>query len=209
MTQFYLLLALVALALINLLLSLASKGRSTGGARGSKVTIKRRRPMLNALEARSLRLLEQLLGTQRRVQAQVPLYRLIGPSPKVGVRRARQWRAEVADLSADLAVLSADGTEPLCAILLTASGKQARRVRREQARVQSLCRQADLPVLTLSGSEQDAPETLKARLEELIWPLEESLVSSHPVASEDEDALLAALAAAMRDRSVAQRPSRR
>jgi hypothetical protein len=206
MTPFYLLLALTLLALGNLLWSLIPKARLEGGPR---LPIKRRRPMLNALEAQSLALLERLLGEQRRVQARVPLRRLIGPAPEVSARRARRWDAQVGALDVDLAVLSADGTEPLCALLLTAGGKQPRRVRREQARVQALCRQADLRVLTLSGTEQDAPETLQARLEELIWPLEESLVSAPPVASEDEDALLAGLAAAMRDRSVDRRPSGR
>ena len=209
MTQFFLLLALAALALVNLLLSLIPTGPSPSSARRSKLAVKRRRPMLNALELQGLGLLEQLLGDQRRVQAQMPLYRLIGPAPGVSARRARRWLAEVGALSVDLAVLSADGSEPLCAVLLTAGGKRPRRVRREQARIQSLCKQADLPVLTLSGAEQDAPETLKARLEELIWPLEESLVTAPPVASEDEDALLAGLAAAMRDRSVDKRPSGR
>lgn len=200
MTLFYLLLTLSALASVNLALSLIPRGASPGGGkRGPRVTIKRRRPLLNALEARSFKMLEQILGDQRRVQPQVPLHRLIAPAPGVSERLAKRWRTQIDALSVDLAVLSADGTEPLCAVLLTASGKHPRRIRSEQARVQALCKQADLPVLTLSDNEQNTPETLKARIEDLIWPLEESLVNTHPVASEDEDALLARLAAAMRD----------
>ncbi|MBK5968735.1 MULTISPECIES: DUF2726 domain-containing protein [Thiorhodovibrio] len=206
MHLFYLLLILTIIALANLLLGVVLSKKD--GGRVGRLPAQRRRPMLSVREVQNLKLLEKILGEQRRVQTQVPLYLLIDPAPGVSARRARKWRSQLGALSVDLAVLSADATEPLCAILLTAGGKRPRRVRREQAQVQSLCKQADLPVLTLSGDEQAAPEALKERLEELIWPLEERLVADHQVASEDEDALLAGLAVAMRDRSVAQRSAR-
>lgn len=206
MHLFYLLLILTVLAAGNLLLGVVPGNK--GGGRVSRLPARRRRPMLTVPEVQTLRLLEKVLGERRRVQPRVALGLLIDTAPGVSARRAKAWRSQLGGLSVDFAVLSADGAEPLCAILLTAGGKHPRRVRRGQARIQASCKQADLPVLTLSGDEQSAPEALKERLEELIWPLEERLVADHQVASEDEDALLAGLAVAMRDRSVSQRSAR-
>lgn len=200
MSLFYLLVGFTVLALANLFLSIFLLGSRS--ARILKLPVERHPSMLNQLEIRNLGFIEQLVGKQRRVQPLVPLQRLIRPARHSSTWHARRWRHEIGQLSVDLAVLSADGSKPLCAILITAGGKRPRRVRREQALVKRLCKQADLPVLTLAHDEQNDPESLKNRLEELISPLEISLSTEHPLASEDEDALLAGLAAAMRDRVV-------
>jgi hypothetical protein len=208
MSFFYVLLGFSVVALMNLLLSLLSlKGEH---AHRLQLPAERRQPTLNQLEVQNLGLIEQLVGEKRRVQPLVPLQRLIRPARQVSTWRARRWQREINTLSVDLAVFSADGSQPLCAILVTTGAKPPRRVRREQALVEQLCKQADLPVLTLSSDERHDPERLKNRLEEWIEPLEVSLSTEHPLASEDEDALLAGLAAAMQDRSVANnRASRR
>lgn len=206
MYPFYLLLALTVLMLANLLLSLwPTSGRSPA----AHLPIERRRALLDAREIRALHGFEQAVGETRRVQPGVPLRRLIRPAPGVSTWRARSWLASLGNLSVDLAVLSADGSEPLCAILLTTSGKASRQHRREQTLVQTLCKAANLPVLTYSEPDTTASEwpseALKARIEELIGPLEVSLSAQQALASEDEDALLASLAVAMQDRSVATR----
>lgn len=200
-----LLVALCALALANLLVCLLARG----GGKIPQEPCERRRPLLDARQARSLRLLDQVAGDGRRVQARVPLGWLIQPGPGVSARRARRWQARMGSLYVDFAILSADGAEPLCAVILTSGGRRTRRQQRAQARLEALCRQARLPMLSLADAQQETPVALRAQLDELIWPLEQSLVVAHPVATEDEDALLAALAVTLRDRSLERRPSGR
>ena len=196
MTPFFVLVFLAGLAVGNLMLAairalkVAAPVLPTG----------RRRPFLTAARARALRQLEQAAGDQRRVLPEVPLTLLIAPLSYARRRQAARWSAAIAGLQADFAVVTRDGSEPLCAVLLTAAGKQPRKVRAAQQRVRKLCLASDLPVLTLGPVEPT--DALAARLQELLWPLEERLNPVAELASEDEDALLAGLAAAVRDDAV-------
>jgi len=203
LAPFYLLVLLAGLVLASLLFDLLRAGR--GRLRGAPFE---RRTFLSGAELRYLKAIELAAGDEYRVLPKVAAAALLRPEQGLGRRQRRlAWQALVQG-RVDLVVVAAADAYPLCVVRLRdSSGPRAER--RSLAQIAAGCSNAGMPVIELPLDEAVEAETLK-RLVRDAMAMADVRVSAHAQPPpEDEEALLADLAAAMREPDELAAPARR
>jgi len=195
---FFVLVFLAGLVLANLLLRLLLGMRQ--GLRGHP--FERRWPFLPPAEQRLLVALDQAAGRHYRVLARVALAAVMQPEQDLRRGQRRQAGDALGGHRVDFLVCSAVDCFPLCAVVVRSEDKR-RAERRADAFVTSACSAAGLPVVPLTLAEDYDLDALRRQLRDAIetagiaMMVAEKEAEPEP-ADEDEEAVLAGLAASMK-----------
>jgi hypothetical protein len=190
---FYLLVCLAGLLVANLVLSLLRLPRA--GLRGTAFAS---RALLSARERGYLNAVEIAAGPGCRVDPKVAAAVILRPRPELGWGRRRASRRALESAHLDLLISAASDARPLCAVLLLRP-EPSWAERASRGRIGAACTSAGLPVLELPLTEPPAPATLKRLVQEALETIDLRVAPPPPQRDEDEEAMLAELAAAMRE----------
>ena len=203
MEPFYLLVFLAGLLCASLLLGLLKASRS--GLRGAPFE---RRALLTADELKYLKAIELAAGPDYRVLPKVAAASLLRPEQGLGRGQRRLARQALAQGRADLVLAAAEDVHPLCVVRFR-DPTWTRTERKSQARIAAGCRNAGMPIIELPLDETLGAEALKRLVHEALAMADRRVPHQPEPPAEDEEALLADLAAAMRDPDELATPARR
>lgn len=154
-------------------------------------------------EARLLTALDAAVGPGRRIFGKVPIEDVIGVERRGGRQLQERAFARLAERRFDFLICDAQSLRVLCAVDLTGDRRRLFGTRAD-ATLERVCRAAGLPLVTVTAAEHYDPAELAEALMAAIVPLRDE-VHTRPAnpaeepASQDEDRLLAELAAAIRN----------
>lgn len=194
MTPLYVLLALAALIMLAMLLSLLR-------VRGERLRGEpfERRALLTQEEQRCYRMLLEAAGDAYRIFPRVAALALLRPVPRIARRQRRLAQGLLAAGWADLLICSASDLYPLAAVWIKPA-KTGRAQRRIGVRLQAAFASAGMPVIELTAGELPTAERLRELVAEAIAMADVRVIArAEPMGGDDEDELLAELSAAMRD----------
>jgi hypothetical protein len=200
---FYLLVFLAGLLLASLLLGLLKASRS--GLRGAPFE---RRALLSADELKYMKAVEMAAGPDYRVLPKVAAAALLRPERGLGRGQRRLARQALAQGRLDLVLAAAADAHPLCAVRFR-DPERARAERKSLARIAAGCSNAGMPVIELPLDDSIDAETLKRLVQDALDMADVRVSTKPEPPPEDEEALLADLAAAMRDPDELAAPARR
>ena len=194
MTPLYLLLAIAAIILLAMVLSLLRMR----DARLRGAPFERR-----ALPAGDVqpcyRMLSEAFGDAYQVCPRVAALALLRPLPRLGRKQRRLAQELLAAGWVDLLICSASDLYPLVAVWIEPA-KAGRAQRRLGARLHAAFASAGMPVIELTAGALPTAERLRELVTEAIGMADVRLIARpEPMGGEDEDELLAELSAAMRD----------
>jgi len=190
---FYLLVFLAGLLLASLILALL---RATGSRlRGAPFE---RRTLLSPDELTYLKAIELAAGPDCRVLPKVAAASLLRPERGLRLGQRRLARRALAEGRVDLVVAAAADVYPLC-IVRFADPARPRPERRSLARIAAGCSNAGMPVIELPLDQTVDAQALQQLVQDAIDMAGVRLSKALEPPPEEEEALLAELAAAMRD----------
>jgi len=200
---FYLIVFLAGLLLASLMLSLLKATRA--GLRGAPFE---RQSLLSGDELKFLKGVEMAAGSEYRVLPKVAAASLLRPERGLGRGQRRLARQALVEGRVDLVLAAADDMYPVCVVRFR-DPQRPRAERKALSRIAAGCSNAGMPVIELPLDDTLEGETLKRLVQDAL-AMTGVRVSARPEPPpEDEEALLADLAAAMRDPEELAAPGRR
>jgi hypothetical protein len=192
---FYLLVFIAGLLVANLLLNAL---RATASIGTGRCPYERRDPFLSEQARLFMGAAQQAVGEGYRVLAQVSAASVLQPESGVGRRKRRKGAAALRGRVLDFLVCADSDLYPLCAI--TIEEERAGRARKAaRAAVAKACGDAGLPLVSLALRDQYEITELRRTLREAMATADLRLTDTPNPHQEDEEAALAALAAAMQE----------
>lgn len=194
MAPFYLLVFLAGLLIANLLLQLLKAASS--GARG--LDFVRRPRFLLPAEQLCWSAIQEAAGADFCVLAKVSLAAVLNADDEQPRRRRARAAALLQRGTLDFLVCSAADGYPLCAVLVEAED-QARATKQTAALINEACTSAGLPLITLPLQDSYEIKDIRRRVLEAVETADVRVMQTPEPPAEDEEALLAELAAAMQE----------
>lgn len=195
MEPFYLLVFIAGLLVANLLLKSLRFTASIGSGPGP---YERNQPFLGEQERLCMGAVEQAVGGGYRVLAKVAAAAALQPEVGIGRRKRGKSRAALRGLMLDFVVCAGSDLYPLCAIVAEPEGA-GRKGNRPRGVLAKACADAGLPLVTLPLRDHYEISELRRTLIEAIETADLRLTVAPDPHQEDEEAALAALAAAMQE----------
>jgi hypothetical protein len=195
LAPFYIMIFAAGLTAANLLFVLL---RLLGRRRQRVLAYRRRDGFLNTEERLCLGTVEEAVGRDFRVFARVAAGTVLAGDPELGRRRRRSADRALAGMLFDFLVCSAADGHPLCGLLADVD-EPGRARRRDNAFLRAACADAGLPLVQLKLNDGYELTAIRRELLEAIESSEVQLTHTPDPIAEDEESLLAELAAAMQE----------
>jgi hypothetical protein len=194
MEPFYLLVFIAGLLVANLLLQLLKA--ATSGARG--VFFTRRPCFLTAEERLCWSAIQEAASGDFDVLAKVALSAVLQADQDQPRRRRAKAAVVLQRATLDFLVCSAADGFPLCAVLVE-SDDQTRAAKQTVSVILDACASAGLPLIRLPLQDGYEVKEIRRRVLDAIESAEVRILQAPEPAAEDEEALLAELAASMQE----------
>jgi hypothetical protein len=172
--------------------------RLFGGGPRRVLAYQRRDGLMDYQERLCLSSVEEAVGGEFRVFARVAANRVLRGDEELSRRRRHAAERALAGRSFDFLVCSAADGYPLCGVLADAP-EPTRRRRREKAFLASACADAGLPLVQLELKDAYELTAIRRDLLDAIESADVRLTTAPETVGEDEESLLAELAAAMQE----------
>ncbi|MBB1074218.1 DUF2726 domain-containing protein [Rhodoferax sp. 4810] len=200
MEPFYLLVIIGVVLITNILLTILTTLGVLWRSPERHFIYERRLPFLRPVAQRCLAVLSTVIGNEYRVFSKVALTALMITDERQPHYRTARSYLHHSGLWADFVICGVADGHPLCVILLVPTAPLTRAQQRQLEFLRHSCESAHLPVVMIQEQAQYELDTLRNQISEAIMRADPRRQMTGHFIHEEEEMLLAALAAAMRDR---------